>query len=179
MPSHPANTLKGGFHVRSELRLGLPALMLAGLAVACTTPAAPTPSPTATPTSGVTPTPGATPTPAVSPGPTGSPSGVIVTIRVSGEEYRVLVTDAQQIAYAEALLEGEEAHGIPNGRVIVGDDGGVNTGWSWHIDPNDFEFVDMTIELCDGRPSFVERGEVDGGRFCPWSAEVVDVEPAG
>jgi len=168
--------------VRTEVRLVLLGVLLAALAVACTNPAAPPPTPTApaaTPTPGVTPTPGATPTPSVSPSPTGSPSGVIVTIRVSGEEYRVLVLDPQQVAYAEALLEGEEAPGIPNGRVIVGDDGGVNTGWSWHIDPNDFEFVDMTIELCDGRPSFVERGEVDGGRFCPWSAEVVEIEPAG
>jgi len=168
--------------MRIEVRFVLPGLLLAALAVACSNPAAPSPTPTvpaATPTPGVTPTPGATPTPLVSPSPTGSPGGVIVTIRVSGEEYRVLVLDPQQIANAEALLAGEEAPGIPNGRVIVGDDGGVNTGWSWHIDSNDFEFVDMTIELCDGRPSFVERGEVDGGRFCPWSAEVVDIAPAG
>jgi hypothetical protein len=160
-------------HLKPSLILSV--MVLAGLVLACTTPAAPTPSPVAP-----TPTPGATPTPGSTPAPTGSPTaGVIVTIRVSGEDYRILLTDAQQIAYAEALLAGEEAPGIPNGRVIVGDDGGVNTGWSWHIDPNDIEFVDMTIELCDGRPSFVERGEVDGGRFCPWSAEVVAIEPAG
>ncbi len=149
--------------------------MLAGLlavsALACATPAAPTPSPTLPPT--------ASPATTPSPSPTGSPTGaVIATFRVSGEEYRVLVTDPVQMAHARALLNGEEAPTIPNGRVVRGQSS-VNTGWSWHIDPDDFHFADMTIELCDGRPSFVERGEVDGDRFCPWGAEVVEIVPAG
>ena len=166
--------------MRSTASFVLPAILLGTLAAACSGPVPPTPTPPPPPTAtpGVTPSPAPSPTPTPGVTPTPSPAGVIVTIRVSGEDYRILLTDPQQIAYAEALLAGEEAPRIPNGRVIVGDDGGVNTGWSWHIDPNDIEFVDMTIELCDGRPSFVERGEVDGGRFCPWSAEVVAIEPA-
>jgi hypothetical protein len=39
-----------------------------------------------------------------------------------------------------------------NGRIAAGD---VNTGWSWHLE--DVEFVEAAIELCDGRPSDVER----------------------
>jgi hypothetical protein len=59
--------------------------------------------------------------------------------------------------------------------VVRGDDGGVNTGFSWHIDPASLEFADMTIEVCDGTPSDVERGMISD-RFCPWSAEVVAID---
>jgi hypothetical protein len=36
----------------------------------------------------------------------------------------------------------------------------------------------VTIEVCDGKPSDVEAGTITSDRFCPWSAEVVAVEPA-
>jgi hypothetical protein len=53
---------------------------------------------------------------------------------------------------------------------------GVNTGWTWHLE--DVEFAETTIELCDGRPSDVERegAQFGGGRFCPWTARVLDID---
>ena len=51
------------------------------------------------------------------------------------------------------------------------DDPGVNAPWSWHIDPATLEFADMTIEVCDGLPSYVEDGTVTSDQYCPWSAE--------
>ena len=40
--------------------------------------------------------------------------------------------------------------------------------------------AEFTIEVCDGRPSFVEENVdefVDNvGRYCPWSAALVQVE---
>jgi hypothetical protein len=50
--------------------------------------------------------------------------------------------------------------------------------WSWHLE--DVEFAEVTIELCDGRPSDVERAGTafGGGRYCPWSAAVVRIEDA-
>ena len=56
------------------------------------------------------------------------------------------------------------------------DDPGVNEPWSWHIDPSTLEFADMTIEVCDGLPSYVEDGTVTSDRFCPWSAELVSID---
>jgi hypothetical protein len=107
-------------------------------------------------------------------------TGVIVTIRTAGdEEYRVLLTHPQAIATAEELAAGERDPLIPVGTIVRTDDGGVNTGYSWHIDPASFEWAEMTIELCDGRPSYVEDGTLRGDTFCPWSAEIVSVEPAG
>jgi hypothetical protein len=102
---------------------------------------------------------------------------VIVTFKVANEEYRVLVVDPANVAVAQKLLAGEQAPSIPNGLVVRGDPS-VNTGWSWHIDPASLQFADMTTEVCDGKPSFVENGTITGDYFCPWSAKVVAVEPA-
>jgi hypothetical protein len=73
---------------------------------------------------------------------------------------------------ARAARTGRLAH-IPNGRIVAGS--GVNTGWSWHLE--DVEFVEVAIEICDGRPSDVEREGVSygGGRFCPWGAVIVSI----
>src|SRR3712207_3361494 len=130
------------------------------MALAACGGAAPTPSPRpATPTP-PTPSP-ATPVPATpSPVPS-APTGVIVTFDVEGEEYRILLTDPDDIAVAEDLLAGEEAPSIPNGLIVRGD-AGVNEGWSWSIDPDSVEFADMTIEVCDGLPSHIEDGTLEG-----------------
>lgn len=58
-------------------------------------------------------------------------------------------------------------------------DADVNEGWTWHLDPNDFEWADMTTEVCDGNPADVESGSLTSDRHCPWSAEVVSVEQLG
>jgi len=107
-----------------------------------------------------------------------SPAGaVIVTFEVNeGERFRVLLPEPADQAAASRLLAGEEGPDIPNGRIVRRT--GVNEGWSWSIDPADFEFADVTMEVCDGLPSDVESGELTSERYCPWSARVVAVEPA-
>ena len=106
-----------------------------------------------------------------------TPNDVVVTIRVADtEEYRIRLTDPDDIATARKLLAGEVAPGIPNGQVIRGD-ADVNVGYSWHIDSASVEFADTTTEVCDGRPSDVERGAISSDRYCPWSAKVVAIAP--
>lgn len=146
----------------SSMLRTLAVVVAASLLAACTG-GSPTKPPTDAPTS-----PPASPTPAPS-------TGVVVTIDVTGETYRVLLTEPTDIATARDLLAGKEGPTIPNGRVVRGD-AGVNDGYSWHIDPNDFEWADMTMELCDGKPSDVEANSISGDRFCPWSARVVAVD---
>jgi hypothetical protein len=97
-----------------------------------------------------------------------------VTFRVGEEEYRILITDVADLDIAQQLLDGEEAPRIPNGKIVRGVTG-INEGWSWSIDPATLEFADMTTEVCDGLPSYVEDGSLTGDYFCPWSAEVIDV----
>ena len=107
-----------------------------------------------------------------------SGTGTVVTFQVGDEQYRIALTDPADIAIARQLLAGEEAPRIPNGLIVRGGDGGVNSGYSWHIDPASLEFADMTTEVCDGLPSYVEDGTVTSDRYCPWSAEVVAIDPA-
>jgi hypothetical protein len=107
----------------------------------------------------------------------GSSGPVVVTFEVVEERFKALLTEPADIDTARRLLAGEDVPSIPNGRVVR--DTGVNEGYSWSLDPNDIEFAEVTVEVCDGLPSDVENGVVTGDRYCPWSAVVLAVEPAG
>ncbi|MDH4335524.1 MAG: hypothetical protein OEW24_09800 [Chloroflexota bacterium] len=110
------------------------------------------------------------------PSPSPSPAGTVVTFQVGEEQYRILLTDPADIEIARQLLAGEEAPRIPNGVIVRGSDGGVNTGYSWYIDPESVEFAEATMEVCDGLPSYVEDRTLTGDRFCPWAAEVIAID---
>ena len=101
---------------------------------------------------------------------------VIVTFEVVDQRFKALLTEPADIAIARRLLDGDDVPSIPNGRVVR--ETGVNEGYSWSLDPNDIEFADVTIEVCDGLPSDVEMGVVTGDRYCPWAATVIGIEPA-
>ena len=58
------------------------------------------------------------------------------------------------------------------------DDPSVNAPWSWHIDPATLEFADVTTEVCDGLPSYVEDGTLTSDTYCPWSADVIAIDGA-
>lgn len=107
----------------------------------------------------------------------GTPSGpVVVTFEVVDERFKALLTEPADIEIARQLLAGEDVPSIPNGRVVP--ETGVNEGYSWSLDPNDIEFADVTVEVCDGLPSDIETGVVTSDRYCPWSAVVLAVDPA-
>ena len=183
-PDLPGRTASGSirFPTQGELmKLGLPAtISLLTLALgACTTAVGSAP---ASPANAGAPTgPEASPTPAetvAQPSASGSLGPVVVTFEVAGaEEYRIELIDPADIATARRLLAGEAAPTIPNGLVLPGD-GGVNAPWSWHIDPADIEFAEITTEVCDGLPSDVEAGAISGPRFCPWTAQVIEISDA-
>src|ERR1700730_8745967 len=105
--------------------------------------------------------------------PTVPSAGALATFTVSSETFRVSLTSSDQVAAARAAQSGGPAR-IPNGRIVSGMQ--VNAGWSWHLE--DVMFVESTIELCDGRPSDVERQGTafGGGRFCPWTATVIRID---
>lgn len=106
---------------------------------------------------------------------TPKPDGVVVTFQVENEQYKIRLTDPADIEIAHKLLVGEEAPNIPNGIVVRGDPD-VNVGYSWHIDPDSVEFADLTTEVCDGRPSDVEKSVITSDRYCPWAAKVVAID---
>lgn len=104
--------------------------------------------------------------------PSGNP---VATFRVVDEEFKVELATPELVAHAEALLAGEAVARIPLG-TVVRDDPGPNAPWSWHLDPATLEFADITIEVCDGLPSYVEDGTVTSDQYCPWSAEIVSID---
>lgn len=107
--------------------------------------------------------------------------GIVATFTNQDETFRVWITNETTIQQVLALQAGTSDANIPNGKILHGP--GVadhNEPWSWHLDPEDIEMADLTIEVCDGRPSYVEEN-VDEfvdvvDRYCPWGAELVDVE---
>lgn len=104
--------------------------------------------------------------------PTTPSASAVAVIQVSGETFRVRLTTPAQIRAAELARDGGTAK-IPIGRIVMGTE--VNVGWSWHLE--EVSFAEVTIELCDGRPSMVEREgtRFGNGWFCPWGARVVSV----
>jgi hypothetical protein len=101
---------------------------------------------------------------------------VVVTFDVVDERFRALLKEPADVEIARRLLAGDDVPSIPNGRVLR--ETGVNEGYSWSMDPDDIEFADVTVEVCDGLPSDVEAGTISGDRYCPWSATVVRIDPA-
>ena len=105
--------------------------------------------------------------------------GILATFDVQGETYSIFITNAQTIEQVLALSNGLGTARIPSGKLVRGQEG-YNVPWSWHIDPQDVEMAEVTMELCDGRPSDVEKDLdywVDTvGRFCPWTAVLVAVK---
>lgn len=105
-----------------------------------------------------------------------APAGeYVATLRVgegaNTEYFRIHLVEAADVTAAFASLN-LQSNQFPNG-LIVRTGPEVNVGYSWHLDPADVEFVDFTIELCDGLPSDVESGALTSDRYCPWSARVV------
>src|SRR5262249_59806022 len=90
-----------------------------------------------------------------------------------GEVFRILLRDNSVIAQARALL-GAGGRRIVLGRIVQGN-GGFNTPWNWHLDPDTVRLPEVAIELCDGCPSDVEaNGTTWGaGTFCPWTSEII------
>ena len=107
--------------------------------------------------------------------PTTTAHNPIAVFEVAGQEtYKIELATPELVQHAEDLLAGKPGAAIPLGNVVR-DDAGVNAPWSWHIDPASLEFADMTIEVCDGLPSYVEDRTVTSEQYCPWSAKVVDI----
>jgi hypothetical protein len=108
----------------------------------------------------------------------GLKSGALATFQVEGERFRVWVTNPSTIQQLKDLRAGTSAANIPNGRIVRGQGkAGHNAPWRWHLDPKDIQMAEVTTEVCDGRPSYVNQ-HVDEfvktvKRYCPWGAKLV------
>jgi hypothetical protein len=104
--------------------------------------------------------------------------GMLATFDVQGETYKIFITNKTTIEQILTLQKGSSQASIPNGKIVRGKE--YNEPWNWHIDSEDIQMVEMTIEISDGRPSDVEA-DLDYWvdtvkRFSPWSAKLIKVE---
>lgn len=111
--------------------------------------------------------------------PGGSPQPVVVTFAsADGSTFRTVLAQPADIAAVETALAGNGYAGIPNGALAYGD-GGVNAPHGWHMEET--ALADVTIEVCDGTAAMVDADITywveTVGRFCPWSATVLAIEP--
>ncbi len=105
--------------------------------------------------------------------------GVLATFDVVGEQYSIFISNEQTIEQVLAVQQGKSQATIPSGHLLKGSVP-YNQPWSWHVDSEDVQMAEVTIELCDGTPSQVEANLnywVDTvKRFCPWNAKLINVE---
>jgi hypothetical protein len=91
-------------------------------------------------------------------------------VDVAGETFVLRVSDPETIRLARENLAGGDAR-FPAGPLRSGS-GGFNAPWSWHLDPGATRMVEVAIEVCDGRPSYVEAHQGDFPQYCPWGARI-------
>ena len=106
--------------------------------------------------------------------------GILATFDVNGEFFNLWTTNPDTIDEILALEAGDSRASIPNGELRRGPGlANHNAPWSWHLDPDTTSMAEVTIELCDGVPSYVEANLdqwIDQvGRYCPWGATLIYV----
>jgi len=121
----------------------------------------------------------ASPTPVPTPLPTANPlqGGVLATFRMGEQTFHVWITNAQTIQQLLDLQAGKSDAKIPNGKILRGPgQGNHNAPYTWHLDPQDIEMAEFTIEVCDAEPNYIEANVAEFvdvvKRYCPWSVEL-------
>ncbi len=101
-------------------------------------------------------------------------------VDVVGERFSVRVTDADTIRLLVENYEGKNSMHV-TGKLARGD-GGFNSPWPWHLEPDSVRMAEVSIELCDGRPSLIEEDLEywieTVGSYCPWSSNTVGIPPS-
>jgi len=94
-----------------------------------------------------------------------------------GERFKLRTSNPALIEQARAELEKPMKERIlhPTGTVVRGD-GGVNAPWSWSLDERDWSLAQISAEVCDGWPGYVEEHLdewiASPGSFCPWQSRL-------
>lgn len=97
-------------------------------------------------------------------------------VNTEGERFVIKLVTLEQIAVAQEMMRGQRPElNIISGRLAAGSGGfkrDPNTGreWSWHLVPETIQFAEVSIEVCQGRPSFVQEELANWlrlGQYCP------------
>lgn len=99
--------------------------------------------------------------------------------RGSDYTFRAWTSDSAVIVHVEAqlALAEEERNQHINGEILAQSEAcNLNPDWSWYFNPEDWDLADLSIEVCDGNPQYVEdnlQDYLDIDRYCPWSSYVL------
>lgn len=101
--------------------------------------------------------------------------GLYATFAVGDDTFSASITDPDGKAEARALWNGTSGANIPNGELRCAA-AAWNEPWSWHLAPETIRFAEVTTEVCDGTPSYVDANCASfGERYCPWTAELTQL----
>lgn len=96
----------------------------------------------------------------------------------SGKTFVAWTTDTavvNDVLQQLALPEAERKQHI-NGPIARNPEGcQLNGPWSWYFVPDEWILADLSVEVCDGNPDFVEENldeYIRIGHYCPWSSFV-------
>jgi len=80
-----------------------------------------------------------------------------------------------QKAREQLQLEYSERNLHIHGAIDRGNDG-YNLSWSWHFKRSEWDLVQISAEVCDGNPNYVEEHLEDylSIGYCPWGAVVIE-----
>jgi hypothetical protein len=101
--------------------------------------------------------------------------GQYFTVQVGNEQFVMFATSPETIRLATENFQGKNNR-HPAGRISLSN-GGFNSPYSWHFMPDTIQMVEVSIELCDGKPSYVNSHLNDylASGYCPWSGKVIKV----
>jgi len=99
------------------------------------------------------------------------------TIDVVGQRFVIQATDASTVQQLIDNYNGKNTMHVTG--TLASGNGGFNYQYSWHLDPSTVRMADMSIEVCDGTPSYVEQN-LDYWlntvhSYCPWASKVVAI----
>jgi hypothetical protein len=107
-------------------------------------------------------------------------AGEYFNVSVVDEYFCVYITNPATLELAYKDYRGEIRR-IVSGN-LSGGNGGFNQPWSWHLVPDSVRLVEMAVEICDGKPSFVEKDLENWlkiGIYCPWVSDIIKIGCAG
>jgi hypothetical protein len=94
---------------------------------------------------------------------------------IAAKRFVLKISDRRTIQQARKIL-AQKRSALFVGR-IVPTAASYNRGWSYHVEPRSIRFAQLSIELCDANPKYIEQnlskvgGEIlPGGIWCPWGA---------
>ncbi len=106
-------------------------------------------------------------------------SGEVTPATPGKAYYHVAITNSTGMQQAIDAWQGRTHANIPNGVMVCQPVDWNCGGWVWHLDPSTVLVQEAAIELCDGGAPTDQTGCQDyvnnGGRFCPWGAQLVEV----